>query len=43
LGEFPLPVELGGGQLGWYEDLIDEWVNSRPVVSWAHSNPAKAA
>ena len=27
---FPRPVEIGMGSVGWFEDEIDEWVNTRP-------------
>ena len=34
---FPAPVQLGppGGAIGWYEDLIVAWLESRPRVNWA--------
>lgn len=29
-GEFPLPLDLGNGQLGWVEEEIEAWVGQRP-------------
>ena len=29
-GEFPSSIDLGNGQLGWFEEEVDEWVASRP-------------
>lgn len=29
-GEFPVPLDLGGGQLGWAEEEVDRWVAERP-------------
>lgn len=33
--DFPAPVQLGPNTIGWYEDEIDAWLESRPRVSWA--------
>ena len=34
--DFPAPVQLSpGGAVGWYEDEIDTWLESRPRVNWA--------
>ena len=30
--DFPVPVQLGPNAIGWYEDEIDEWLESRPRV-----------
>lgn len=30
--EFPAPLALGGGSVGWRESDIDEWIASRPPV-----------
>ena len=29
-GSFPAPVELSPNKLGWFEDEIDAWLESRP-------------
>ena len=29
-GKFPAPLELGPNSVGWYEDEIDAWLESRP-------------
>lgn len=29
-GKFPEPVDLGGGQIGWIESDVQEWIASRP-------------
>jgi prophage regulatory protein len=28
-GHFPEPVKLSPRAVGWYEDLVDEWITSR--------------
>jgi prophage regulatory protein len=28
-GEFPAPVKLGPRAVGWYEDAVDQWIDSR--------------
>jgi prophage regulatory protein len=33
--EFPAPVDLGGGRVGWFEDEVVAWMESRPRVAWA--------
>ena len=33
--DFPAPVQLGPNAIGWYEDEIDAWLESRPRVTWA--------
>ncbi len=33
--DFPAPVQLGPNAIGWYENEIDTWLESRPRVSWA--------
>ena len=33
--DFPAPVQLGANAVGWYEDEIDAWLETRPRVSWA--------
>lgn len=30
--EFPAPLALGGGSVGWRESDIDAWIASRPPV-----------
>jgi len=29
-GKFPAPVEIGANRIGWFEDEIDAWLDSRP-------------
>ena len=29
-GEFPAPVDIGGGRVRWREDKLIEWLESRP-------------
>ena len=29
-GKFPAPIEIGPNKLGWFEDEIEDWLNSRP-------------
>jgi prophage regulatory protein len=31
-GEFPSPVQLSPGRVGWRESDIDAWIASRPIV-----------
>ena len=31
-GDFPKPVRLGPGSVGWYESEVDEWIATRPRV-----------
>lgn len=40
-GTFPAPVQLGPNSIGWYEDEIEDWLKSRPRVSYA-AQPAAA-
>lgn len=28
-GEFPRPVDIGGGRVAWLESDIDHWINER--------------
>lgn len=43
-GEFPRPVDLGGGLLGFYDDEIDEVVNNLRRVTPKHGrSQAEAA
>lgn len=39
-GEFPAPVDVGGGRVGWYEDEVVAWIAARPRVSWAPKGKA---
>jgi prophage regulatory protein len=32
-GTFPMPVDLGGGMMGWTEESIDEYIESLPRVN----------
>ena len=34
-GQFPAPVDLGGGKIGFYSDELDRWLAERPRVSYA--------
>ena len=34
-GTFPAPVSLGENSCGWPENLITDWIESRPTVSYA--------
>lgn len=29
-GRFPAPVELGVNSVGWFEDEVESWLDSRP-------------
>jgi prophage regulatory protein len=31
-GEFPKPLQLGGGSVGWRESVVDQWIDERPVA-----------
>ncbi len=31
--DFPLPVQLGGNAIGWFEDEIETWLATRPRLS----------
>lgn len=31
-GEFPNPIRISKGRVGWRESEIDQWIGSRPVV-----------
>lgn len=34
-GEFPRPIRLGRRAVGWREDEIEDWLDSRPAAgSW---------
>ena len=35
-GTFPAPISLGENSCGWPENLITEWIESRPVVTYAN-------
>ncbi len=39
--KFPAPVQLGPNAIGWYENEIDFWLETRPRVSWAADVPLK--
>ncbi len=44
-GKFPAPVSLGPNSIGWYEDEIAGWLESRPRRSYGAdaSNTAEPA
>ena len=29
-GRFPAPIELGVNSIGWFEDEVEDWLDSRP-------------
>lgn len=33
-GEFPRPIRLGGRAVGWRDDEIEYWIESRDRVNW---------
>ncbi|ASD80061.1 AlpA family transcriptional regulator [Burkholderia gladioli pv. gladioli] len=33
-GNFPKPVEIGGGRVAWLESEIDAWIANRPEAGW---------
>ena len=39
---FPAPVQLGPRSIGWYEDEIAAWLDSRPRVNYAPENKLSA-
>ncbi len=41
-GTFPAPLSLGENSFGWPENLIQEWIESRPVVHYANQEAATA-
>ena len=41
-GAFPAPISLGENSCGWPENLITEWIESRPVVRYAPGPKANA-
>ena len=41
-GTFPAPLSLGENSCGWPENLIQEWIESRPVVHYANQEAATA-
>jgi prophage regulatory protein len=42
-GSFPPPVSLGDNAIGWTDDVIDDWVASRPQVHYAGQQEAVAS
>jgi prophage regulatory protein len=32
-GQFPLPVSLSPGSVGWHESEVDAWIASRPLTT----------
>ena len=41
--DFPLPVQLGGNAIGWFEDEIEAWLATRPRLSPAPAQAEEAA
>ena len=42
-GSFPPPLSLGENAIGWQENLIADWIASRPQVHYAPNPEAAAA
>ena len=40
-GRFPPPIKLGGNRIGWLEEEITEWQESRPRM-WQSAVEAEA-
>lgn len=34
-GEFPAPVDIGGGRIAFRKEEIDAWIKTRPRVNYA--------
>ena len=34
-GKFPAPIVIGPNAIGWYEDEVEDWIESRPRVHYA--------
>ena len=32
--EFPAPVDIGNGRVGWLASEVQAWIESRPRVKW---------
>ena len=41
-GEFPAPLSLGARAVGWREDEVQAWIDSRPRVIEPQRCPANA-
>ena len=41
-GEFPAPLSLGARAVGWREDEVQAWIDSRPRVIEPRRCPANA-
>lgn len=41
-GEFPCPIQLSKGRVGWRESEVDDWIASRPTVDLRRPSPVKA-
>ncbi len=39
-GQFPAPVQLGKNSIGFYEDEVAAWLESRPRVSYRSTEAA---
>ena len=37
-GNLPAPVELGRNMIGWREEEIEEWIQSRPRRTYGSDN-----
>ncbi len=42
-GTLPPPVDVGGRQIGWYEDEVDATINGLPRVAYAPKAPKAAS
>lgn len=41
-GEFPLPVDIGGGKVRWRESAIDAWIDALPTRTGVDAASAPA-
>lgn len=39
-GKFPKPIALGPRAVGWVEDQVDAWIESRQIAAMPSPNPA---
>lgn len=42
-GDFPNPIRISKGRVGWRESEIDLWIRSRPVIDLRRSKTPVAA
>jgi prophage regulatory protein len=41
-GDFPQPVQLTAGRVGWRESDVDAWIKSRPTVDFRKPSKPQA-